>query len=197
VAIGDISVTQSRVFTPSGVRPLSEVSWTVTDGTVTTTGIPTWAIICAIVGFFFFLLGLLFLLVKETTTRGTMQVTVYGPGFVHTTHITVTNPMQVVDVNARVNHARMLAGAYGPQQPGLAGPQQPGQQQVGFATPPAGFAAPQQPGYPPQPGFTPQPGYTPQPGFAGQPAADQVPPPQPGAPGRPADATGQEPTRGW
>jgi hypothetical protein len=128
VTIGDISVTESRVFTPSGTRPLGEVSWTVTDGSVTTTSIPVWAIVCAIIGFFLFLIGLLFLLVKETTTRGTMQITVFGPGFVHTTNIQVTSQAQVTDINARVNHARMLAAAYatpqasrGDQGPGTAG----------------------------------------------------------------------------
>lgn len=187
VVIGDISVTRTRVFTPSGIKPLNEVSWTITDGSVTTNGIPTWAIICAIIGLFFFLLGLLFLLVKETRTSGAMQVTVYGPGFVHTAHIPVTSQAQVIDINARVNHARMVAGAFGAQQPGVTGQPQPGiadSQQPGLATPPSGFAMPQQPGV------------VPQPGFAGQPQADQAPSPWPGVGGRPADATGQEPTRG-
>ena len=121
-------MTASRVFTPSGTRPLGEVTWAVTDGSVTTTGIPVWAIVCAIIGFFLFLLGLLFLLVKETTTRGAMQVTVLGSGFVHTTNISVTSQAQVTDINARVNHARMLAAAYatpqaspGDQAPGATG----------------------------------------------------------------------------
>lgn len=112
VAIGDISVTQTWVFSPSGTRPLGEVSWTVTDGSLTTSGIPVWAIIAAVITFWFFLLGLLFLLAKETTTRGAMQVTVFGAGFVHTTYIPVFSQHQVIDINARVNHARMLAAAY-------------------------------------------------------------------------------------
>ena len=130
VAIGDISVTGSRVFTPSGTRPLGEVSWTVTDGSVTTTSIPAWAIVCAIIGFFLFLIGLLFLLVKETTTRGAMQVTVFGPGFVHTTNIPVTSQAQVIDINARVTHARMLAAAYATPQasPGYQTPGTTGQE---------------------------------------------------------------------
>jgi hypothetical protein len=124
VAIGDISVTQSWVVTPSGARPLGEVSWTVTDGSMTTTGIPAWAIIAAVVTFWFFLLGLLFLLAKETTTRGAMQVTVFAPGFVHTTYIPVFSQPQVFDINARVNHARMLATAYAAPQaiPGIQSP---------------------------------------------------------------------------
>ena len=129
VTIGDISVTGSWVFFPSGTRPLSEISWTVTDGSVTTTSIPAWAIVCAIIGFFLFLIGLLFLLVKETTTRGAMQVAVFGPGFVHTTNIPVTSQAQVTDINARVNYARMLAAAYGTPQasPGYPTPGTTGQ----------------------------------------------------------------------
>jgi hypothetical protein len=132
VTIGDISVTQSQVFTPSGARPLAEISWTVTDGSVTTSGIPVWAIVATIVTFWFFLLGLLFLLVKETTTRGAMQVTVFGPGFVHTTNIPVSAQPQVVDINARVNHARMLAAAYGTPQasPGYQAPGSTGQERA-------------------------------------------------------------------
>jgi hypothetical protein len=146
VTIGDISVTQSQVFTPSGSRPLGEVSWTVTDGSVTTSGIPVWAIIATIITFWFFLLGLLFLLVKETTTRGAMQVTVFGPGFVHTTNVPVISQAHVVDINARVNHARMLASAY--------------------ATPQAGY---QPPGAIGQPGTFGQPGASGQPGFGQEP----------------------------
>ena len=87
VSIGDISVTATQVFTPSGTRPLAELQWTVTDMSLTNEGIPTWAIVCAIIFLVFCLLGLLFLLVKETSTKGSVQVTVHGPGFVHTTQM--------------------------------------------------------------------------------------------------------------
>jgi hypothetical protein len=74
VAIGDISVTQTTIYTPSGSRPVNEVSWNVTDMSVTSQGIPTWAIVCAIVFILFCLLGLLFLLAKEVKTTGSMQI---------------------------------------------------------------------------------------------------------------------------
>jgi hypothetical protein len=125
VSIGDISVTQSRVFTPSGSRSLNEVSWTVTDMSVTSQGIPTWAIVCAIVFFVFCLLGLLFLLVKESKTQGTVQITVHGPGFVHTSQIPVYSQDQVADINARVNYVRTLTASYSaPSQPGIQPPAQ-------------------------------------------------------------------------
>jgi ABC-type multidrug transport system permease subunit len=108
VTVGDVVVTQSWVVTPSGTRPRREVSWTVTPMYQTTTDIPTWAIICAVIFFVFCLLGLLFLLAKEEKTTGHMQVTVQAPGFSHTTYVPVTSPMQANDVAGRVNYARAL-----------------------------------------------------------------------------------------
>jgi hypothetical protein len=151
VTIGDISVTQSQVFTPSGARPLSEVTFNVTDMSTTSQAIPVWAIVCAIVFALACLLGLLFLLVKETRVQGSMQVTVQGPGFVHTSQIPVTSPAQIADINARVNHARMLTAA---QHPG----QQPGQ--------PGGFGQPgSQPGWGDAPGQEGSPGQQPTQGW--------------------------------
>ena len=135
VTIGDISVTQSRVYTPSGSRALSEVSWSLADMSVTSQSIPAWAVVCAIIFFLFCLLGLLFLLIKETTTQGSVQVSVHGPGFVHTTQIPVTSPAQIADINARIQHARMLTAAYTSVLPGQPQPgqPQPGQQPPGPA----------------------------------------------------------------
>lgn len=132
VTIGDISVTQTRVFTPSGTRPLNEVTWSVADMSVTSQAIPTWAIVAAIIGAFLCLIGLLFLLVKETVTKGSIQVTVHGPGFVHTTQIPVTSQDQVTDINSRVSYARTVTASYAsPPPPGQAPEggmgQQPGQ----------------------------------------------------------------------
>jgi hypothetical protein len=112
VQIGDISVTQTTVFTPSGSRSLNEVQWSVTDMTVTSQTIPTWAIVCAIVFALACLLGLLFLLVKETVTKGTLQVTVQGPGLVYTTQIPIATAQQFADINGRVDYARTLSSAF-------------------------------------------------------------------------------------
>jgi hypothetical protein len=122
VTIGDISVTSTTVYTPSGSRPLSEVTWTFTDMSVTSQGIPTWAIVCAIVFFVFCFLGLLFLLVKEDKTQGSVQVTVHGPGFLHTSTIPVASLAQVSDINARVNYVRTLTASFpSAPQPGAVG----------------------------------------------------------------------------
>jgi hypothetical protein len=145
VTIGDISVTATTVYTPSGSRPLSDVQWTFTDMSTTSQSIPTWAIVCAIVFFLFCLLGLLFLLAKENTTTGAVQVTVHGPGFVHTSTMPVSSAQQVADLNARVNYVRTLAASTYQGQPQLGqpqlGPGQPGQGQFGpgqFGQPPTG-----------------------------------------------------------
>lgn len=132
VTIGDISVTATTVYTPSGSRPLGELQWTFADLSMTSQAIPTWAIICAVVFFVFCFLGLLFLLAKENKTAGTVQVTVHGPGFVHTSTIPVSSMEQVADLNARVNYARTLttSGFLAPgQQPQRDQEQQPGQSQ--------------------------------------------------------------------
>ncbi len=113
VAIGDIGVTQTHVITPSGTAPVAQCQFHVTDMSRTSETIPPWAIVLAVVFAVFCLLGLLFLLVKEPRTEGGVQVVVQGPRFLHTVHIPVYSPHQVVDLGARVNHARAIAMAAG------------------------------------------------------------------------------------
>jgi len=118
VTIGDIACTSGLVITPSGTRPIGQVTWSFTDMSRTTRGIPAWAIVCAIVFFLFCLLGLLFLLVKEEQTEGWVQVVVQGPSFLHTVQLPVASPAQVADYNARVNYARSLSAV---SRPGYSG----------------------------------------------------------------------------
>jgi hypothetical protein len=114
VTIGDIGVTGSAVVTPIGARPVGTVQWMFTDMSRTTERIPPWAIVCTIIFMVFCLLGLLFLLARETQTTGYVQVIVQGPGFVHTTQLPVSSLAQVADYNARVNYARSVsASAFG------------------------------------------------------------------------------------
>lgn len=140
VTIGDISVTATTVYTPSGSCPLSEVTWDFSDLSSTSQGIPTWAIICAVVFFIFCFVGLLFLLAKENKLQGSVQVRVQGGGVQHTTTIPVTSLEQVADLNARVEYARSLVTSYPsqPSQPGQlpeAGTQQVVQQPAAPAQP--------------------------------------------------------------
>ncbi len=114
VTVGDIVCTEHWVITPSGTRPIGEVSWSFNDMSHTTQSIPAWAIVLAIIFFLFCLLGLLFLLVKEEQTTGWIQIVVQGDRFVHTTQIPVTTRAQVADYNARINYARSLSAAASP-----------------------------------------------------------------------------------
>ena len=111
VTIGDVGVSQTMVHTPSGSTPVGQTSFQFTDLSVTREGIPTWAIVCAIVFFVFCLLGLLFLLVKERRTEGFVQIVVQGPHLVHTVQLPVWSTEQVWDYNQRVNYARTLSAA--------------------------------------------------------------------------------------
>lgn len=113
VTIGDIVCTQQEVITPSGRAPIGGVVWSFTDMSRTTRSIPTWAIVCAVVFFFFCLLGLLFLLAKEDRTDGSVQVVVQGQGFLHQLQLPVHSVAQVQDVAARVNYARSLSASAG------------------------------------------------------------------------------------
>lgn len=111
VTIGDIVCTNTTVITPSGQAPIGGVVWSYTDMSRTNRTIPTWAIVCAVIFFFFCLLGLLFLLVKEDSTEGAVQIVVQGPGFLHQVQLPVSSVLQVQDYAARVNYARSLSAA--------------------------------------------------------------------------------------
>jgi hypothetical protein len=111
IQIGDIGADQHWVRTPSGSIATSQVTWTVQDMTRREQGIPTYAIVLAVIFFLFCFLGLLFLLMKEDRTTGWLQVTVQGPAFVHTTQVPASNQVTVADIQARVNFARSLTAA--------------------------------------------------------------------------------------
>lgn len=112
VTIGDIHCGQSEIMTPAGSCPTVGAQWYVTDMTVTREEIPTWAIVCAVVGAFVVcLFSLFFLLVKERKTTGSIQVMVQNNGFVYTTQVPVFDAFVVTDVHNRVNYARSLSAA--------------------------------------------------------------------------------------
>lgn len=110
VVIGDIHCGQTDIVTPAGSCPTAGAQWYITDMTMTREEIPTWAIVCAIVGAFVVcLFSLFFLLVKERKTTGTVQVMVQNGGFIYTTQIPVYNTFAVADLHNRVNYARTVS----------------------------------------------------------------------------------------
>lgn len=108
-SVGDITITRSQVITPHGTWPLRGSTWAFTDLSRTEQHIPTVAIVLAIILFIFCLLGLFFLLMKETRTIGFVQVTVSGSGRQHSTLIPVHSPGEVVHVVQLVNWARSMS----------------------------------------------------------------------------------------
>ncbi|UQA94023.1 hypothetical protein [Streptomyces halobius] len=109
LSLGDISVTGDTIMTPGGPMPLKGAAWTATDMSRSEERIPAYAIVLAIVFFMACLLGLLFLLMKERTTTGFVQVTVASGGRHHATMIPVQSPDQVMFVLNQVNYARSLS----------------------------------------------------------------------------------------
>ncbi|MEU9111177.1 hypothetical protein AB0D04_05070 [Streptomyces sp. NPDC048483] len=109
LSLGDIAVTGDTIMTPAGPMPLKGAVWTATDMSRTEEKIQTAGIVLAIVFFFFCLLGLLFLLMKERVTIGFVQVTVTSGGRHHSTMIPVQSPEQVMFVMNQVNYARSLS----------------------------------------------------------------------------------------
>ena len=109
-AVGDIQATATHLITPSGTVPLSTVNIYAMDQTHTTSKTPTWAIVAAVVTFWFALLGLLFLLVKEAKTEGYILLTVDGPGMRHVSQVPVFTAEQRADVMQRAAYLQMLAG---------------------------------------------------------------------------------------
>ena len=69
------------------------------------------ALTVAVILAFFFLLGLLFLLVRETRTVGYVQVTVQNGDLVYATQVAAPSPYVAQDVTARVTYARQLIAA--------------------------------------------------------------------------------------
>lgn len=110
VQVGDIGVTSTVIHTPAGIIPLAGSTWQVSDYWYNEQKIPTWAIICAIAGFCVLtVFSLLFLLVKVTVPRGTVQVTVTNGTRQYVSRIPVTDQAQVTYINQQVNYVRSLA----------------------------------------------------------------------------------------
>jgi hypothetical protein len=110
VQVGEIGVTSTTVHTPAGDIPLAGSTWQVTDYWHSEQRIPKWAIVLAIVGFCVLtVFSLLFLLIKETVQRGTVQVTVTNGVRQYVARIPVTDQSHVAYIHQQVNYVRSLA----------------------------------------------------------------------------------------
>jgi len=111
LTIGDIGVTRNWVVTPNGTGRLTGSQWIARDMTRTESKIPAWAIVLAIIFALLCLLGLLFLLVKETQTTGYVEVSVQAGTLFHATQVPVSTPYQVAQIRQQVSQAQTLAAA--------------------------------------------------------------------------------------
>jgi len=109
VSIGDIVVTDEGIMTPAGKLPLSGAVWTITDMSRTEEKIPAHAVVLACLFIVFCFLGLLFLLMKQRSTTGHVQVTVNSGGKFHSTMIPVNDPTAVHLIMQQVNYARSVS----------------------------------------------------------------------------------------
>jgi hypothetical protein len=107
--LGDIGVTPTWVVTPNGSAPLKGSQWLVSDQSRTETKIPSWAIVMAIIFAILCLLGLFFLLIKERTTTGYVEVTVRGHNLYHVTQIPISGAEQLQHVRYLVHQAQTMA----------------------------------------------------------------------------------------
>ncbi|MFD7914087.1 hypothetical protein ACFV30_25725 [Streptomyces sp. NPDC059752] len=109
LSLGDITIVGDQIITPSGNMPLRGAMWNATDFSRTEEKIPPHAIVLAIIFFLFCLLGLLFLLMKQKTTTGYIQVTVTSGGRHHSTMIPAVDAYTYQWVMGQVNYARSLS----------------------------------------------------------------------------------------
>ena len=111
LTIGDIGVTPDLIVTPNGTAPLQGSQWIAMDMSRTESRIPGWAVVMAIIFAILCLIGLLFLLVKETTTTGYVDVSVRSGDLYHRTQIPVWSQESVAQVRQLVGQAQTLAAA--------------------------------------------------------------------------------------
>jgi hypothetical protein len=109
LSIGDIGITPQLIVTPNGSAPLAGSQWIAMDMSRTESKIPTWAIVLAIIFAFACLLGLFFLLVKETRTTGYVEISVRSGDLYHRTQLPVSSPEAVAQVRQLVGQAQSLA----------------------------------------------------------------------------------------
>src|ERR1035437_4095050 len=109
ITIGDIGVTPTQIVTPNGSGALAGSQWIFVDMSRTETKIPTVAIILAIVFALLCLIGLLFLLMRETIITGYAEVSVHSGNLYHKIQIPVKSKGDVDRIRELVNKAQSLA----------------------------------------------------------------------------------------
>lgn len=111
VAIGEISCTPTQVSIPGRVVPISGLTWQVRENVYVEKHISTAGVVLAILFVWVCLLGLLFLLMQEETTRGTVDVTITDAnGLYFVTSIPIRSVADVAAIRAQVHYARSLSG---------------------------------------------------------------------------------------
>jgi len=114
LVIGDMALTPTHVIVPYGRYPLQGTIWTVQDGTQVQQGIPTWAVVLAIVlTFVVCIFALFLLLIKERKYTGFIVVSVSGPGLHHSVQFPA-GPASGARVAELVGRARALAASAPP-----------------------------------------------------------------------------------
>jgi len=109
LTIGDIGITYDTVVTPNGNASLAGSQWLFVDRTSTESKIPSWAIVLAIIFTLLCLVGILFLLVKETTISGYAEVSVRSGSLVHMTQLPVRSQQDINNYRYLVSQAQTLA----------------------------------------------------------------------------------------
>lgn len=112
-SIGEIGVTEEHVITPNGVGPLRGSHWIMTDNSREVSRIPGYAIVLAVIFGLFFLVGLLFLLIREKSLDGHVDVTVRSGELYHVAQIPVSSFGDVDRVKTSVDHVRTLVSQMG------------------------------------------------------------------------------------
>jgi hypothetical protein len=109
LTIGDIAITNDKVITPNGIGNLAASQWIFSDMSRTESRIPSTAIILAIVFALLCLIGLLFLLMRETKITGYAEVSVHTGNLFHKVQIPVKSQNEINNIRDLVNKAQSLA----------------------------------------------------------------------------------------
>jgi hypothetical protein len=109
LTIGDIAITSEKVITPNGTGSLADSQWIFSDMSRTESRMPAIAVILAIVFALLCLIGLLFLLMRETTTTGYAEVSMHSGNLYHKVQIPISSKADVDRVRELVNKAQSLA----------------------------------------------------------------------------------------